>query len=96
LRTDLAAINIAGTNLIGSMPDGVCPDIDFCLSIECSCCLCTDEVVGDPSPPPSIVNETLSTSESYTPSSSPSQRESSKSTVGGGTLAAVSGAVSSH
>ena len=78
------------------MPDGVCPDIGICLSIECSCCLCTDEVVGVPSTPPSNVNGIVSTSESYTSSSSPSQNESSKSTVGGGTLAAVSGAVSSH
>jgi len=61
------------------MPDGVCPDIDDCLSIECSCCLCVNELAEGPS---------------KSPTTEPSQEESSESTVGAGTLAAVSGAVS--
>ena len=69
------------------MPDGVCPDIDDCVSIECSCCLCVNELVEGPSKSPIKNNEFRTTSE-------PSQKESSESTVGVGTLAAVSGAVS--
>lgn len=84
---DLETINIEGSNLSGSMPDGVCPDIDDCLSIECSCCLCVNELVEGPSKSPIKNDEFRTTTE-------PSQKESSESRVGAGTLAAVSGSVS--
>jgi len=83
----LETIHIEGSNLTGSMPNGVCPDMDDCSLIECSCCLCVEDLIEGPSIFPIKKDE-------FTFTEKPSQEESSESTVGAGTLAALSGAVS--
>lgn len=91
--TDLETLNIYGSSFTGSMPNGVCPDMDDCTSIECSCCLCVNDVLREPSTSPASYGTSI---DEHLSTSSPSGKESSKSTVGTGTLAAVSGAVSQY